>query len=186
MMGLNNPESAVQTAIRLIESNANSNIRLNANGGNCILIVCEPPRESAYIEAIRYLMSRDKYEIIDLNNLLCEFVTANKPYLEDAFELLKGSIHQIFKAPDGEEGPDLFGMIKQAITDSLESGKIPVLIRTGSLYGSGIDNIHIMENDVIMKAALPLIILYPASREKDKLMFLGKRPASKYRCLIID
>lgn len=185
-MSLNSPESAVQEAMRLVESNANSNIRLSANGGNCILIVCEPFREFAYIEAIKHLMTNDKYEIIDLNNVLCEFVTANKPYLEDSFELLKGSIHQIFRTPHGEEGPDLFGLIEQAITSSLQDGKIPVLIRSGALYGSGIENIHIMENDMIMKAVLPLIILYPATREKDKLMFLSSRPASKYRCLIID
>lgn len=185
-MSLSNPEGAVQEAMRLVESNANSNIRLNANGGNCILIVCEPPRELAYIEAIKHLMTNDKYEIIDLNNVLCEFVTANRLYLEDSFELLKGSIHQIFRTPHGEEGPDLFRLIEQMITSSLQDEKIPVLIHSGSLYGSGIDNIHIMENDMIMKAALPLIILYPATREKDKLMFLSSRPASKYRCLIID
>lgn len=185
-MSLNNPESTIREAMRLVESNTNSNIRLNANGGNCILIVCEPPREFVYIEAIKHLMTNDKYEVIDLNNVLCEFVTANKSSLEDSFELLKGSVHQIFRTPHGEESPDLFGLIEQTITSSLQNGKIPVLIHSGSLYGSGIDNIHIMENDVIMKAALPLIILYPATREKDKLMFLSRRPASKYRCLIVD
>jgi len=31
-----------------------------------------------------------------------------------------------------------------------------------------------MEHEVVMNAELPLIILYPATKEADKLMFLGK------------
>jgi len=60
------------------------------------------------------------------------------------------------------------------------------LIHTGALYGSGIDNIHIMEHPEVMQSHQPLIILYPATHEQDKLLFLGKRPASKYRCLMIE
>lgn len=179
-MNSSNPTSVIQTTLHLVESNNSSNIRLNANGGNSILIVCDPNKEYEYIKAIRTLTANDKYEIIDLNDLLCEFVTRNKSNLEDSFKLLKGSIHQIFKTPDGEEGTDFLGMILQAVESSYKAKKVPVLINTGSLYGSGIENIHIMENELIMNASSPLIILYPATRDKDKLMFLSKRPASRY------
>jgi len=185
-MNLRNPETIIQTTMRLVESNQNSHIRLNANGGNSILVVCEPIRELDYIKAIQTLMPNDKYKIIDLNTLLCEFVTENKADIEDGFELLKGSIHQIFKTPNDEEGTDFLDLILQAISDSFIVNRIPVLINAGSLYGSGISNIHIMENDRIMRAPLPLIILYPATKEQDKLMYLGKRPASKYRCMVIE
>lgn len=185
-MSLCNPENVIQTTMRLVESNGNSNIRLNANGGNSIIVVCEPLREGDYIKAIKDLMAPDNYEIIELNQLLSKFVTENRSDLEDSFGLLKGSIPQIFKTPEGEEGTDLFGLILQAIAGSLQANKIPVLINCGTLYGSGIDSIHIMENELIMKALLPVIILYPATREKDQLMFLSKRPASKYRCMIVD
>ncbi len=186
MMSLSNPDSVIQATLHLVESNESSNIRLNANGGNSILVVCDPNKEYNYIKAIRTFMVSDKYDIIDLSGLLCEFVTLCKSILEDSFELLKGSIHQIFRTPDGEEGIDFLGLILQAINDSFKANKIPVLINSGSLYGSGIDNIHIMENDLIMRSSLPLIILYPATREKDKLMFLSKRPASRYRCMIVE
>ena len=63
--------------------------------------------------------------------------------------------------------------------------KTPILIHSGALYGSGIDNIHLMENELVMKSKLPLIILYPATQEGDRLMFLNTRPASKYRCMIV-
>jgi len=70
--------------------------------------------------------------------------------------------------------------------NALQQDKVPVLINTGALYGTGIHNIHIMENEIVMKAAQPLIILYPATIEPDRIMFLGKHPASKYRCMIIQ
>lgn len=183
---INNYDNIIQSVMRLVESNENSTIALSANGGNSILIVCEPSKELDYIVTIKKLMIDDKYEIIDLNEVLCEFVSHNKSDIEDGFDLLKGSIHQIFKIPDGEEGNDLFGLILQKIRKSFESSKIPVLINSGALYGSGIDNIHIMESELIMRASLPLIILYPATRDKEKLLFLSKRPASKYRCMIIE
>jgi hypothetical protein len=185
-MSSSNPENMILTTMRLVESDKNSNIRLNANGGNSILVVCKPAQELDYIQAINKFMTDDKYEILDLCNLLCEFVNENRSDLEDSFELLKGSLHQIFKIPAGEEGNDLLGLIMHAIDSCLKANKIPVLINIGALYGSGIGSIHIMENELVMRASLPLIILYPATREQDKLMFLGKRPASKYRCMIVN
>lgn len=185
-MPLHNPEYLVLETKRLVESDKRSEIRLNANGGNCILLVCEPSRELEYIEAITTLMEKETYKIIDLNDLLNEFLEINADTLKETFELLKGSIHQIFRTPEGEDGNDLFGMILKAIRDSIESKKIPVLIHSGTLYGTGIDNIHIMENELIMKASLPLIILYPATKDGENLLFLSKRPASRYRCMIVD
>lgn len=186
MMSLSSPENTIQTAMRLVDSDENSHIRINANGGNSILIVCEPIKEIDYINTIQKLMTTDKYEIIDLNHVLCEFVAENKEDIKVGFDLLRGSIHQIFKTPNGEEGTDLLGLILQAISDTLNTNRIPVLINAGSLYGSGINNIHIMESDLVMRACLPLLILYPATREQDKLLYLGKRSASKYRCMIVD
>ncbi|MBF0120842.1 MAG: hypothetical protein HQK79_18600 [Desulfobacterales bacterium] len=185
-MSLNNPVNVIQTTMRLIQSNENSNIRLNAHGGNSILMVCDPIHELQYINEIYSLMDNDKYEIIDLNDVFCKFVSENKSDIIDSFELLKGSLNQIFKKPDGEESPDFFGLILKEIEKSLSADKVPVLINSGVLYGSGIDNIHIMESEIVMKSALPIIILYPAAKIKDKLMFLNKRSASKYRCMIVE
>ena len=185
-MPLHNPEHTILETKRLVESDKRSDIRLNANGGNSIIIACEPSKELVYIKAINELMGKETYDIIDLSHLLNQFVETYKMDIEDSFDLLKGSIHQIFKVPDGEKGADLFGLIIHAISNSLKCHKIPVLIHTGALYGSGIDNIHIMENELIMKASLPLIILYPATKDGENLFFLGKRPASRYRCMIVE
>ena len=181
-----NPDYIINETKRIVESDKRSEIRLNANGGNSILVVCDPIHEWDFIKSINAMLDTKTYQIIDLNELLINFIAADKDTLEESFELLKGSIHQIFKSPEGETGPDLFGHILRNIKNSFNNNKIPVLINSGALYGSGIDNIHLMENELVMKSSLPLIILYPATKEGDKLLFLSKRPASKYRCMIIN
>lgn len=184
-MPLSSPEHIILEAKRLVESERRSEIRLNANGGNSILVVCDPMQEVEYIAHLQSLLPSESYSIIDVNKCLIDFVSKNKSELIELFSLLQSATHEIFKAPSGEEAQDLFKDIISQIQLALDNDKIPVLINTGAFYGTGIDNIHIMENEFVMKASLPVIILYPATKEADKLMFLGKRPASKYRCMII-
>jgi hypothetical protein len=185
-MTLNNPIQTIQQAKRLVESDRRSEIRLNANGGNCILLVCDPMREVEYIAQVEALLPESSYSIIDLNKCLLDFVSRHQADLGELYDQLQSATHEIFKAPASEESDDLFKAIMAQIHQALQSEKVPVLINTGALYGTGIHNIHIMENDIVMKASLPLIILYPATIEPDRIMFLGKHPASRYRCMIID
>jgi hypothetical protein len=172
--------------MRVVESNKRSEIRLNANGGNSILLVCPPAFEYQYVEMLVKILPPETYNIIDINQLLISFVEDHKEEIEEMFDLLRGSIHQIFKAPEGETGPDLFKNILSTIEHTFQEQKIPVLIHTGALYGSGMDNIHLMESELVMRSKIPLIILYPATQIGDKLMFLDVRHASRYRCMIIN
>ena len=185
-MPLNNPAHIIREAKRLVESDRRSEIRLNANGGNSILIVCDPMKETEYIEHLRELLPIENFSIIDLNQYLVDFVSNHKIQLVELYDLLQSTTHEIFKAPAGEESNDLFKEVISKIQNALQQDKVPVLINTGALYGTGIHNIHIMENETVMKAALPVIILYPATIEPDRILFLGKHPASKYRCMIIQ
>ena len=150
MTSLLDPEHVILETKRVVESDRRSDIRLKANGGNSILIVCEPNREMEYIQAIKKLMTDESYQIIDLNNLLNEFVESNMGELEESFSLLKSSVNQIFKTPTGEQGSDFFSLILQSVAMSLNGNKIPVLIHTGTLYGSDIENVHIMESELVM------------------------------------
>lgn len=185
-MPFSSPKHIILEAKRLVESERRSEIRLNANGGNSILVVCDPMQELEYIAHLEKLLPNDSYTIIDLNKCLIDFVKSHKSELVELFSLLQSATQEIFKAPAGEQSQDLFKEVISHIQEALDNDKVPVLINTGALYGTGIDNIHIMENEFVMKASLPVIILYPATKEADKLMFLGKRPASKYRCMIIQ
>jgi hypothetical protein len=185
-MPLNNPANIILEAKRLVESDRRSEIRLNANGGNSILLACDPMRELEYIEHLRELLPIENFSIIDLSQCLIDFVTNYKTELVELYDLLQSATHEIFKAPAKEESNDLFKEVILKIKNSLQQDKVPVLINTGALYGTGIHNIHIMENEIVMNASLPLIILYPATIEPDRILFLGKHPASKYRCMIIQ
>jgi hypothetical protein len=180
-----NPEHIITQLKRIVESDKRSEIRLNANGGNSILLVCPPVLEFQYIEKLKEMLPSDTYQIIDINEMLILFVETHKTDLVEMFDLLRGSVHQIFKAPEGETSPDFFKQLLAVIEQTFNKSKIPVLINTGALYGSSIDNIHLMENELVMKAKNPLIILYPASQDGEQLMFLNSRPSSKYRCMIV-
>lgn len=184
-MNHHSPDYFVISLKKLIDSDKRTEIRLNANGGNSILIVCPPDQEKLFIESLNLNLEPSVFEIINLDTLLLDFVDSNKEELPMLFDLLRGSLHQVFKSPQGEDNNDLFHEIIAKIQMAISKNRIPVLIRVGALYGTGIDNIHIMENPAVMNSPLPLIILYPATIEGENLMFLSKRPASKYRCMII-
>lgn len=185
-MTLHNPEHTINHIKQLLNADQKSQIRLKANGGNSILFVCEPQHEQEYITALTAMLEVDRFQIINLNQIVIDYVDNHKDEIEMLFDILKGSVHQVFKDPGGQDYPDLFGYVILAISQAYEANKIPVIIRSGALYGSGIDNIHIIENEVVMKAKLPLLILYPATKHEDKLLFLSQRPASKYRCMIVN
>lgn len=186
MNTLLNPEHTISQLKRIVESDKHSEIRLNANGGNSILLVCPPEMEYLFIEKLRVLLPHEKYELIDINQILISFVETHKENLSEMFDFLRGSVHQIFKAPEGETSPDLFKHLLLAMEQAFNEQKMPVLIHSGALYGCGIDKIHLMENELVMKSKFPLIILYPATQDGDRLMFLNSSPASKYRCMVVN
>lgn len=185
-MPAQNSDQIISQVLRLIEADKHSEIRLNANGGNSILIACDPREEITFINSIKKSLDKGKFEIIDLNDLLLDFVKENRQDIESLFDLLQGSVNQIFKAPSGEESDDFFKKIIDRVLESFSNSKIPVLINTGVLYGAEIDNIQIMEHEAVMNASYPLVLLYPATQNGDSLNFLSKRPASKYRCMVIS
>ncbi len=185
MKALQEIKIQIEQVKNLVEANNNSDIRLNANGGNSVLLVCPPDQEQLYIKEARNALSQDRYEMIDLNQLLIDFIRQHKEELLKKFDLLQTSVHQIFKSPPEENDDDFFRYLIKRISEAFKTGKIPFLYSVGALYGTGIDNIQIIEHERIMKAQLPLVILYPATDTEDKLMFLNSRPASKYRCIVI-
>ena len=184
-MSVSKIEAKIQDLEKAVLAYSENNIKLSANGGNSMLFMCPPLEESEYIRLMKQNLNADKYTFIDVNALLVKFLDVNKEEIKLKFDLLKNSSNQIFKVPQKEEGDDLFKRIIQAIVDVYNDGKIPVLIRVGALNGTDIENIHIMENKAVMQGRNPLIILYPADKMNDEIMFLGIRPVSKYRCLVI-
>ena len=179
-------ENRLNQVKRLISEKNNSEIKLNANGGNSILLVCPPNQEIEYIETAKKILGNEECVFVDINKLLIEFLDQYKEEIEQKFKLLQSSIQQIFKNSENSNENDFYKYILEEIKRILNESKIPVIYSVGTLNGTKIENIHIIENKTVMKAKLPIIILYPATQIDDKLLFLNSRPSSKYRCMIIE
>lgn len=158
-------------------------LRRQANGGNSILFTYAPDEENEYIKRAKELYE-GKAVFIDISKLLVAFID------QDGWEDFK-AYYQDYKDTPGvifntkSEEPDLFKLIIEAIEKSSAEGKIPMLIRTGALYGTGIENVNIMEHASVMNLSQPLVFFYPSRLEDDNLYFLNFKPASKYRCTLI-
>lgn len=159
-------------------------LRRIANGGNSILFTYPPNEENLYIKKAIELYS-SKATFIDISKLLVQFI--DQDGIQEFESLYKDFIntpYELFRAAD-DPIPDLYDLIIQNIKESFENGKIPFLIRTGCLFGTGIENNNIMEHKDIMNNKTPLIIFYPSSVDGDVIKFLNFKIANKYRCTVI-
>ena len=90
-------------------------------------------------------------EYIDLFGL-DEFTSAYNDYQSEPQKLFKGFLE----------------LIITKIEKAGKKSKIPILVRTGVLLGTGIENISIMDSKIVHDLPIPLIILYPATEAGDK------------------
>ena len=158
-------------------------IRRKANGGNSILFSYSPDEEMLYIEKAQELYN-DTAEFIDISNFFVEFID------KDGWESFKNYYHDFLNTPhvvfrSDDPSVDLFDMIIHAIEAANANDKIPMLFRTGVLFGTGIENVNIMEHSSIMSMQHPLVIFYPSHISEDNLFFLNFKLASKYRCILV-
>jgi len=158
-------------------------IRRGANGGNSILFSYPPKEEYLYLEKAQELY-QGKAEFIDIRKLLVKFIDKDGwDDFERYYHDFISTPHVIFKSEDPSD--DLFDLILGEIQAACDNDKVPFLIRTGCLYGTGIENINIIEHTTVMKLSFPLVIFYPSTIRDDNLYFLDFKPASKYRCILV-
>ncbi|MEN2282403.1 hypothetical protein AAGF08_09720 [Algoriphagus sp. SE2] len=154
-------------------------LRRKANGGNSIIFIYPPKEEKLYLNKLTEFDDQLNLVQIDIAKLLIEFIDeVSIESIERKYSIFKATPHKVFL-------PFVQRIIK-AIQKVNDEGKSPVLVRTGALYGTGIENVNIMENKVVMGLTHPLIIFYPSKTENGNLYFLNFKPASKYRCTVID
>ncbi len=151
------------------------------NGGKSILFVYPPKDEKAYIAKAQEVLT-DGYTFIDVRDSFRQFL--DDVGMEDFEENYKEFKEEVFYSQNFEEGT-FFATLIQQIQKVFAEGKVPVLVHTGVLYGMNFSNINIMEHPMVMASRIPLVVFYPATVEDDQIMFLGKQPASKYRCIVI-
>ena len=158
-------------------------IRLSANGGNTVLFVYPPVDEEAYIQE-----ARNRYpnaQFIDVRQLLINFIRQIGWADFEAYYTAYRSQPEVLFMDNGEEEKLYFRIIAR-IREAIKAGKLPILIRTGALYGTGVDNVNIMQHPDVMRFDQPLIVFYPALfKSESELDFLGVKPASKYRCKLV-
>jgi len=155
---------------------------LNAQGVNALIMVYPPKEEKRYLARAREDFSNEYF--IDLSKLFVDFIDSyGINDFKELYELYRTSSMFI---DESSEEKDLFDMIKYEIELSIQLDKIPILIRTGILYGTDIRNITILESSVVSRLKKPLIIFYPGKIKTDldgeqKAYFLGSVKASDYR-----
>ncbi len=101
---------------------------------------------------------------------------------EEYYMEYENATDQVFK---NDNDVNLFKLIIKEIKKASDNNKIPFIVRTGVLYGTGIINQHIMENSDVLSSKQPIAFFYPAKYENDELFFLNFKPASKYRCKLV-
>lgn len=160
-------------------------LRRDANGGNSILFTYPPLEEYLYIEKAKELYV-DKAVFIDVSKLFTKFIDEDGwESFRDYYDEFKDTPNTVFRS-DNDPATDLYDLIINEIEPAARIEKIPFLVRTGCLYGTGISNINIMEHQIVMNLPLPLVIFYPSRIEDDNLYFLNFKSASRYRCALVE
>ena len=158
-------------------------LRRQANGGNSILFSYSPDEENQYLATARKLYS-DKADFIDVSKLIVDYIDEDGwEAFSEYYKDFQNTPHVVFKSDD--PSIDLFDLIIAAIKQASSNGKVPFLIRSGCLYGTGIENVNIMEHKEVMGLKHPLVIFYPSKISEGNIYFLNFKPASKYRCTLV-
>ena len=160
-----------------------SQLRRQANGGNSVLFSYPSDEENLYIKEVRERFG-ESAAFINVAEQFVKFI--DDEGWEDFIQYYKefqDTPHKVFRSDDPSK--DLFDLLIAEIVSASDSDKIPFLIRTGCLFGTGIENVNIMEHKAVMSLAHPLVIFYPSKIEGDNLYFLNFKLASKYRCTLV-
>lgn len=160
-------------------------LKRKANGGNSILFSYSPAEEHLYIQKAREIYG-ETADFIDISKLFVQYIDADGwDAFKEYYQSFSSTPHKVFNSPEDAE-PDLFNLIIQTIQAAHKNNKIPFLIRTGVLFGTGIDTHLIMDYRMVRELKQPLVIFYPSKIEGDNLYFLNFKSASKYRCILIE
>ncbi|MFW6389690.1 MAG: hypothetical protein ACOCZT_01120 [Halanaerobiales bacterium] len=147
-------------------------------------MVYPPAQEKEYLTRVKKDYSEEY--IINISRLFVDLVDSfGLEIFKEMYRNFRSTPDQVFADEDSPED-DLYSYILKEIKTAIKQNKMPVLIRTGILYGTGIRNKKILESEVVSQMKKPLIIFYPGSikediEDKEVIYFLGEKKASDYR-----
>ena len=183
MLSLNEIHHKFSELRIILNRNDKAFIKMHAHGGNSILFTYPPQEEKAYLERVR-----EEYPdacFIDIAALFVDYIdhVGYEDFVE-IYEEYATEPEKLFRSEMSND--DLYQRILKAIEQAGDARTIPILLRTGALYGTGIENINMMDSKVVHDLPLPLVIMYPATVGADnKLKFLNVKLASDYRATVI-
>ena len=155
---------------------------LEANGGRSVLFVYPPNEDEEYIAEGKRRLNGEDYKFIDIREVFTKYV--EEIGQSNFEEILSNFGKEVYRSENGASGT-FFEFLMNVIVEAENEDKSPVIVHTGAFYDMGISNIHIMEDTRVMRAKHQLVVFYPATVEGETIKFLGKVPASRYRCIVI-
>lgn len=167
----------------ILINKSRESFRMDAHGGNTIIFTYPPKDEKEYLARIKKDYP-DAY-FIDIASLFIKFIDSigYDDFIE-AYSQYSTEPEKLFKSSSDPD--DFYNMIIKELVNAKDMNKMAIIIRTGVLYGTGIENINIMEEKAVYEMKNPLVIMYPAELSDDnKLKFLNCRVSSGYRAIII-
>ena len=161
----------------ILENRDKESIKMDAHGGHSVLFIYPPNEEIHYLERLK-----EECPDADIINIADSFVEYIDQFglgeFTNAYNDYQSEPQKLFN--------NFLDLIINRIDKAGKKNKLPILIRTGVLSGTGIENISIMDSQIVHKLPIPLVILYPATEVGDKrLKFLNCKPASDYRSIVI-
>jgi len=159
-----------------------------AQGSNSIILVYPPKEEEKYLKEIKKHYPNEYY--IDISELFVKLIDEyNLENFKEAYKNYKSTPEVLFNSPQSDQ-LDLNKLIIDEIKEAFNQDKLPIMIRTGMLYGTNLKNKFILEHKIVQISKKPLIIMYPATiqldyENKERIWFLDIEKASDYRGYII-
>lgn len=167
----------------ILKNKDKQSIKMDAHGGFSVLFVYPPKEEKIYLKRLQEEYPNEHF--IDMAKMFVEYIDSfSFESFEEIYREYSSEPEKLFRSEISDD--DFLKRILREIEQAGKENKIPILIRTGALYGTGIENINFMDSIVVQNLLLPQIIMYPASLIGDnKLKFLNFKLASDYRAVEI-
>ena len=105
--------------------------------------------DDKYIEEGKQRLDADRFVFIDIREALTEYINnIGKKTFDDMYENFGKEVYRSENSPKGT----FFYFLMEKIGEVLNADKSPVLVHTGTLYDLDIQNIHIMEDEIVLRA----------------------------------
>ena len=159
----------------------------DAQGANALIVVYPPEEENDYLKRVNKEYSGEY--IIDLSDLFIDYIDKYGG-IDNVKTIYKNYRSTSVFSDEDSKNENFKKIIIGEIGKAVEKNKMPIIIRSGILYGTGIRNKHILESDVVRESKKPLLVFYPGEvrediNENEKVFFLNAMKANDYRGQLI-